>query len=86
MDPAKVSTIGEWASPTSVKGTQTLWGFDNFYQIFIQGYSEVVPPLTALTKNGRMFEWSRNAETACHALKATFTNTAFPCTLTPRNQ
>ena len=48
MDPSKVSAVAEWPSPPTRKRQQFL-GFANFYRRFIQGYSQVAAPLTALT-------------------------------------
>lgn len=48
--------------------------FANFYRRFIQGYSEVVSPLTALTKKGIQFQWNAEAETAFQQLQQAFTS------------
>lgn len=75
MDPGKVTTVKEWPSPESIKGVQTFLGFANFYLGFIQGYSEEVLPLTALTKKGIKFLWTPEAESAFQLLKKAFTST-----------
>ena len=59
MDPAKVQTILEWQRPRHLKELQAFIGFCNFYRRFIKGYSNILRPLTALTKkdiytNGQM--------------------------------
>lgn len=74
MDPATVVTVKEWASPQSVKGVQTFLGFTNFYRRFIKSYSEVVSPLTALTRKGIKFQLTTEAEGALQTLKETFTS------------
>ena len=48
-------------------------GFANFYRKFIASYSTVAYPLTSLTRKGAKFEWTPEAETTFHALKAAFT-------------
>lgn len=55
MDPAKVSTVMEWASPASIKDTQDFFVIANFYRQFTQDYSQVVSSLTALAKKGIKF-------------------------------
>lgn len=60
---------------TSVKDIQTFLGFANFYRRFIQSYSEVVSPSTALTKKGIKFEWSSKADATFQALTAAFNST-----------
>jgi len=72
MDPAKVKAIMEWAAPTTVKGTLGFLGFANFYQRFIKGFSEIVAPLTALTKRDVKFEWTEEANNAFKRLKKAF--------------
>lgn len=53
----KVKTVKEWETPTCVKDIHPFLGFANFCRRFILGYSEVVSPLTALTRKGVSFEW-----------------------------
>ena len=50
MDPAKVQTIQDWPEPRKVKDIQSFLGFANFYRRFISGYSDIVVPLTRLTR------------------------------------
>jgi hypothetical protein len=72
MDPAKVKAIEDWESPSSVKGVRGFLGFANFYRRFIQGYSDLVRPLTDLTHKDKKFEWSVKAEEAFRRLKKIF--------------
>ena len=58
MDPTKLSTISTWKLPTSVKGVHSFLGFANFYWKFIPNYSNIVTPLTALTKKDQPWTWS----------------------------
>ncbi|XP_024531091.1 uncharacterized protein LOC112346394 [Selaginella moellendorffii] len=58
MDPAKVKMIQEWEVPKIVTDVQCFLGFTNFYHKFIDGYSDLVLPLTALTHKDVPFEWS----------------------------
>jgi len=50
MDSSKVSTVVDWPTHKHLKDVQSFLGFANFYLRFIRGYSDVVAPLTALTK------------------------------------
>jgi len=72
MDLAKVKAIMEWAAPTTIKGTLGFLGFANFYRRFIKGFSEIVAPLTALTKRDVKFEWTEEANNAFKRLKKAF--------------
>ncbi|KAI3364364.1 hypothetical protein L3Q82_011161, partial [Scortum barcoo] len=64
MDPAKVSAVASWPTPSSRKQLQRFLGFANFYR-FIRGYSTV--PLTALTSSKATFQWSVAANEAFDA-------------------
>lgn len=48
MDPEKVKAISDWEAPTTIKGLRGFLGFVNFYRGFIEGYSKICAPNTAL--------------------------------------
>ena len=68
MDPKKVSAILDWPTPKSVKDVQSFLGFSNFYKKFINNYSSIATPLTALTQKAVKFVWSAEAAAAFKAL------------------
>jgi hypothetical protein len=55
MDPEKVKAIRDWAVPKFVKDVRGLIGFVNFYRKFILTFSDIMRPLTELTKKGKVF-------------------------------
>ena len=55
MDNKKVKAIREWPEPRNLKEVQAFLGFANFYQKFIQGYSQICTPLTKMTKKEQPF-------------------------------
>jgi hypothetical protein len=55
-----------------VKEVQGFLRFANFYRRFIQGYSDLVRPLTELTHKDKKFKWSVKAEKAFCKLKKIF--------------
>ena len=71
----KVEAVLEWKPPKSLTEVQSFLGFANFYRRFIQDYSQVVRPLTELTKKEKKEEWSWNpeAQAAFEKLKQRFT-------------
>jgi RNase H-like domain found in reverse transcriptase len=73
MDPEKVKAIMDWEVPRSVKGVRSFLGFANFYRRFIRDFSEIVAPLTDLTKNDKAFVWTDDADKAFQRLKRLFT-------------
>jgi len=74
MDPKKVATIQEWEPPRCVKDLQGFLGFANFYRRFIRSFSRIAKPLTALTKKGTIWNWSRECNNAFTSLKKAFTS------------
>src|SRR5882672_9503261 len=73
MDPAKLTGITKWPRPTTVKEIQSLLGFCNFYQRFIQDFSEIAHPLHLLTTKDTSFLWTDTQESAFQTLVRKFT-------------
>ena len=72
MDPGKLKGIQDWPIPTTVKQTRGFLGFGNFYQRFIQGFSNLAKPLNDLLKKDRKFKWTNNCQKAFNELKKQF--------------
>ena len=72
MEPEKVKAIIEWEAPRSIRGVRSFVGFANYYRRFIHGFSELVTPLTELTKKDTLFKWGPVAQQAFEKLKAMF--------------
>jgi hypothetical protein len=73
MNPKKVEAVTAWPIPQSQHDIQVFLGFANFYRKFINEYSHVVTPLTALLKKDVAFRWSPEAHKAFRTLKEAFT-------------
>jgi hypothetical protein len=73
MDPKMTKAIKEWQSPKCIKDVQAFLRFANFYRQFIQEFSALASPLSALTKKVAPFICSEKAENAFLALKQAFT-------------
>lgn len=71
-DPEKVQAIKEWEPPKTVKGVRGFLGFANFYRKFIPRFSDIVRPLTALTRKDHKYEWTPETERAFQELKELF--------------
>ena len=50
MESDRISTIGNWPTPKSVRTVQVVLGFTNFYRRFIPKYAKVTLSLTELLK------------------------------------
>jgi hypothetical protein len=75
MSSEKVKAIQDWPKPRKVKDVQSFLGFANFYRHFIHEYSDIVVPLTRLTRKGVPWEFSDNCRSSFNRLKAAFTST-----------
>jgi len=74
MSDAKVKTIQEWPEPKKVKDIQSFLGFANFYRCFIFNYSDIVIPLTRLTRKDTPWNFNENCRKAFNTLKQAFTS------------
>jgi len=74
MDLEKVRAIREWPPPRRLKDVQSFLGFANFYRRFINNYSEIVVPLTRLTRKDTPWSWSEDCQWAFDTLKLAFTS------------
>jgi hypothetical protein len=72
MDTAKVQTIQDWPEPRKVKDVQSFLGFANFYRRFIHNYSDIVVPLTRLTRKDLKWNFSEICRSAFDKLKVAF--------------
>ena len=75
MAKSKVKAILDldWPEPQKVQDIQSFLGFANFYRRFIHNYSEIVLPLTRLTRKGVPWNFSDDCRRAFNALKQAFT-------------
>ena len=73
MDTKKVQTILEWPIPRKVKDIQAFLGFCNFYRRFIYRYSDIVIPLTRLTRKGVPWIWTDACQKSFDSLRNAFT-------------
>lgn len=74
VDPEKVQVVRDWSTPTSVKQLRSFLGLANFFRRFIQGYSSLVAPLTALTSDKRSWHWSDKCQEAFEGVKLALIN------------
>ncbi|KAG1930726.1 hypothetical protein F2P79_022123, partial [Pimephales promelas] len=75
MDDSKVSAVGNWPQPSSVKELQRFLSFANFYRRFIRNFSVTAAPLTSLLQGGgKYFKWTAECTAAFAQLKERFTS------------
>jgi hypothetical protein len=69
VDLAKVQAVVEWERPTSVRKIRSVLGLAGYYRRFIEGFSSLSGPLTALTRKNVPFVWSDKCEASFQELK-----------------
>ncbi|KAL7281605.1 hypothetical protein ACG7TL_004922 [Trametes sanguinea] len=73
MSEAKVKAILDWPEPRKVRDIQAFLDFANFYRRFIPNYSEIVLPLTRLTRKSVLWDFNEDCRNAFNTLKKAFT-------------
>ena len=68
-NPENVQRLADWPVPKRVKNVRAFLGLGNYYRRFVKNYSQLVKPLTELTKKNRVFFWTDECQTAFDALK-----------------
>ncbi|GJT95043.1 reverse transcriptase domain-containing protein [Tanacetum coccineum] len=56
VDPAKIKSIKDWASPKTPMEIRQFLGLAGYYRRFIEGFSKVAKPITKLTQKKISFE------------------------------
>ncbi|GJZ40462.1 putative reverse transcriptase domain-containing protein [Tanacetum coccineum] len=69
VDPAKIESIKDWASPKSPTKIHQFLGLARYYRRFIEGFSKISKPMTKLTQKKVMFVWGDKQEAAFQLLK-----------------
>ncbi|GKA62633.1 putative reverse transcriptase domain-containing protein [Tanacetum coccineum] len=69
VDPAKIESIKDWASPKTPTEIRQFLGLAGYYRRFIKGFSKIARPMTKLTQKSVKFDWGEKAEAAFQLLK-----------------
>ncbi len=72
MSEDKVKAILDWPVPWKVKDIQSFLGFANFYCRFIHEYSDIVIPLTRLTRKGTPWKFDDKCMATINELTQAF--------------
>ncbi|KAL5579150.1 hypothetical protein UlMin_011592 [Ulmus minor] len=74
VDPAKIDAVSKWPVPTNVTEIRSFLGLAGYYRRFVEGFSTLAAPLTALTKKDRRYEWTDKCERSFQELKKRLTS------------
>nr|GFB31266.1 uncharacterized protein [Tanacetum cinerariifolium] len=69
VDPAKIESVKDWASPKSPTEIRQFLRLAGYYRRFIEGFSKITKPMTKLTQKKVKFEWGDEQEAAFRLLK-----------------
>ncbi|GJQ92201.1 putative reverse transcriptase domain-containing protein [Tanacetum coccineum] len=69
VDPAKIESIKDWASPKTPTEIRQFLGLAGYYRRFIEGFSKIAKPMTKLTQKKVKFVWGDKQEAAFQLLK-----------------
>ena len=69
VDPAKIEAVINWKAPRSVTEVRSFLGLAGYYRRFVEGFSKIAAPLTALTRKGKKYECTQKCEESFQELK-----------------
>nr|GEX43976.1 putative reverse transcriptase domain-containing protein [Tanacetum cinerariifolium] len=64
VDPAKIESIKDWASPKTPTEIHQFLGLAGYYRRFIEGFSKIAKSMTKLTQKNVKFDWGEKKEAA----------------------
>nr|GEZ96409.1 putative reverse transcriptase domain-containing protein [Tanacetum cinerariifolium] len=62
VDPAKIESIKDWASPKTPTEIYQFLGLAGYYRRFIEGFLKIAKSMTKLTQKGIKFDWGEKEE------------------------
>jgi hypothetical protein len=73
VDPKKVAAILDWKAPKDVRGIKNFIGMASYYWRFIEGFSKIARPMTALLAKKVEFKWTPACQKSFETLKEKLT-------------
>jgi hypothetical protein len=70
VDPAKVTAIMDWKTPSTVSEIQSFLGLVGYYRRFIEGFSKIAKPMTSLLEKGKEFKWTDECQKSFDQLRS----------------
>nr|GEV19214.1 putative reverse transcriptase domain-containing protein [Tanacetum cinerariifolium] len=74
VDPAKIESIKDWASPKTPTEIHQFLGLAGYYRRFIEGFSKIAKSMTKLTQKGIKFDWGEKEEKDFQLIKRKLCN------------
>ena len=73
VDPHKISAVEHWAQPKNAKEIRSFLGLAGYYRRFVEGFSKLAQPKTALLRKSQKFIWNEKCEASFQELKKRLT-------------
>ncbi|XP_062108166.1 uncharacterized mitochondrial protein AtMg00860-like [Humulus lupulus] len=73
VDPAKIEAVKQWKALKNAQEVRSFLGLAGYYRRFIDGFSKIATPMTALTRKNVKFEWTDKYEQSFQELKTRLT-------------
>ncbi|XP_061366891.1 uncharacterized protein LOC133310020 [Gastrolobium bilobum] len=83
VDPSKIEAVIHWERPKTIIEIRSFLGLAGYYRRFIKGFSQLVLPLTRLTRKGVPFVWTQECEDCFQDLKNKLTSAPILIILDP---
>ncbi|GKD61874.1 putative reverse transcriptase domain-containing protein, partial [Tanacetum coccineum] len=74
IDPAKIESIKDWASPKTPTEIRQFLGLVGYYRRFIEVFSKIAKSMTKLTQIGVKFDWGEKEQNAFQLIKQKLCN------------
>ncbi|GJY38784.1 putative reverse transcriptase domain-containing protein, partial [Tanacetum coccineum] len=74
VDPAKIESIKDWASPKTPTEIHQFLGLAGYYRRFIEGFLKIAKSMTKLTQKGIKFDWGEKEENNFQLIKQKMCN------------
>ncbi|XP_076943902.1 uncharacterized protein LOC143614308 [Bidens hawaiensis] len=72
VDPAKIESIKDWPNPRTPTEIRQFLSLAGYYWRFIEGFSKIAQPLTALTQKGISYKWEEERKQHFKCLSKNF--------------
>nr|GEW32065.1 putative reverse transcriptase domain-containing protein [Tanacetum cinerariifolium] len=69
VDPAKIESVKDWASPKTPTEIRQFLGLAGYNQRFIEGFSKIAKSMTKLTQKGIKYDWGEKEKNAFQLIK-----------------